>query len=335
MPHLSLSDLRNLVIRSFVRHGMSPNNAAAVTEAVVAAERDGSHSHGLFRLPGYISTLRSGWVDGNAVPIVEDAAPGIVTVDGANGFAQPALAAARPLLARKAREQGIALLAIRNSHHFAALWPDVEGFAEEGFVALAFLHSRARIVPAGGDSKLFGTNPMAFACPNAQGDPVVWDQASAVMANGDIQIAAQEGRILPEPVGLDMSGRPTADPREVLASGMQLAFGGHKGSMIAMMVEIMSAAITGARFGFEDESAGFPGAKTSNAGETIILIDPGPSAGQSFAARAGELFDRVATNGKARLPGARRHKEREANRLSLNISEPAYRMLMECAGEQP
>src|ERR1700742_4433805 len=104
MPQtVSVGELTDIVTRIFVRHGMSPENAAAVTGTVVAAERDGSASHGLLRLPGYVATLKSGWVDGCAVPSVSDAAPGLVAIDAANGFAQPALRAGASLLREKAR----------------------------------------------------------------------------------------------------------------------------------------------------------------------------------------------------------------------------------------
>jgi len=141
MPQtVSVGELTDLVVRVFLRHGVSGENAGPVAETVVAAERDGAVSHGLLRLPGYVSTLKSGWVDGRAVPVVTDAAPGLVATEAANGFAQPALRASAPLLREKARRQGIAAVAIRNSHHFAAVWPDIEPFAAEGFIALAMVN---------------------------------------------------------------------------------------------------------------------------------------------------------------------------------------------------
>src|SRR6267378_4158302 len=109
MPHtVSAIELTDLVVRVFRRHGVSADNAGPVAETVVAAERDGALSHGLLRLPGYVSTLKSGWVDGRAVPVVTDAAPGLVAAEVANGFAQPALRASVPPLREKARRQGIA-----------------------------------------------------------------------------------------------------------------------------------------------------------------------------------------------------------------------------------
>ena len=127
----ALANLADIVARIFVRDGVSRDNAIPLAGTVVAAERDGSLSHGLLRLPGYVATLKSGWVDGRAVPVVIDAAPGLVATDAADGFPQPALHASAPLLRDKARHQGIAAVAIRDSHHFAALWPDIEPFADQ------------------------------------------------------------------------------------------------------------------------------------------------------------------------------------------------------------
>lgn len=176
--YLSLPALVQLLETIFLRHGCRAEVARCLAENCAAAERDGAQSHGVFRIPGYVSTLASGWVDGQAVPVVEDVAAAFVRVDAGNGFAQPALAAARERLVSKARNAGIAVLAIRNSHHFAALWPDVEPFAEEGLVALSVVNSMTCVVPHGADRPLFGTNPIAFAAPQAQGQPIVFDLAN-------------------------------------------------------------------------------------------------------------------------------------------------------------
>jgi delta1-piperideine-2-carboxylate reductase len=212
------------------------------------------------------------------------------------------------LLIEKARRQAIAALAIRNSHHFCALWPDVEPLAEQGLVAFAFVNSRSYMVPAGGQSRLYGTDPMAFACPRRDGSPMAWDQASSAMSHGEVLLARRHGRSLPAGIALDRDGRPTTDPSAMLDGGALLPFGGYKGSSIALMVEIMAAALTGGHFGFEDD--GSSGAHTKNAGELVIAIDPAQSAGAPFRDRAEDLFQRVVGNGDARLPGDRRLAER-------------------------
>ncbi|WP_338507630.1 Ldh family oxidoreductase [Pseudomonas poae] len=294
----------------FVKHGTSPEVAAILALNCASAERDGAHSHGIFRIPGYLSTLASGWVDGQAVPQVTDVASGFVRVDAGNGFAQPALEAARALLVDKARSAGIALLAIHNSHHFAALWPDVEPFAEEGLVALSVVNSMTCVVPHGADRPLFGTNPIAFAAPRGDGPPIVFDLATSAIAHGDVQIAARKGERLPPGMGVDSLGQPTQDPKAVLEGGALLPFGGHKGSALSMMVELLAAALTGGNFSFEFNWADHPGARTPWTGQLLIVIDPSKTAGQSFAERSQELVRQMHAAGLRRLPGDRRHRTR-------------------------
>src|SRR5690606_40206784 len=122
VTRISEDTLAGLLARVFARHGTSDHVAKVLAHNMAQAERDGSDSHGVFRIPGYLSTLASGWVDGHAVPIITDAAPAFISVDARNGFAQPAHEIARARVVDKARSQGIALLAIHDSHHFAALW---------------------------------------------------------------------------------------------------------------------------------------------------------------------------------------------------------------------
>ena len=305
-PSLTLSELTTLLQQIFERHGTSTDVAQVLADNCARAQRDGSFSHGVFRIPGYLSSLASQWVDGRAVPVVEDVASGFIRVDAANGFAQPALAAARTLLVDKARSAGIAVLAIRNSHHFAALWPDVEPFAQEGLVALSVVNSMTCVVPHGAHKPLFGTNPIAFAAPRADGPPIVFDLATSAIAHGDVQIAARQGHTLPAGMGVDKHGAPTENPKDILDGGALLPFGGHKGSALSMMVELLAAALTGGNFSFEFDWSQHPGAQTPWTGQLLIVIDPSKSGGNGFAQRSAELVRQMHTVGLERMPGDRR-----------------------------
>lgn len=298
---VSYQQLTDLLRRIFLAHGTSPEVADVLAENCASAQRDGSHSHGIFRMPGYISSLNSGWVDGKAVPLIEDVGAAFVRVDAGNGFAQPALAAASSLLIDKVRSAGIAVLAIRNSHHFAALWPDVEPFAEQGLVALSMVNSMTCVVPHGARQPLLGTNPIAFAAPRAGGEPVVFDLATSAIAHGDVQIAAREGRLLPAGMGVDREGRPTEDPRAILDGGALLPFGGHKGSALSMMVELLAAGLTGGNFSFEFDWSKHPGAGTPWTGQLLIVIDPDKGSGQHFALRSEELVRQLHEIGRAHV----------------------------------
>ncbi len=331
--HLPYEDLVSLLWRIFVDNGVSESNASILAENCAGCERDGSLSHGVFRMPGYVSSLNSGWVDGKAVPEVEDVGPSFVRVDARGGFTQPAFFAARPLLIEKVKQNGVAVLAIRRSHHFSALWPDVEPFADEGLVAFTAVNSMACVVPHGGKKAVFGTNPIAFASPREGSAPFVFDQASSAIAHGDVQIAARGGHDLKTGMGVDRDGQPTTDPKAILDGGALLPFGGHKGNSIALMVEILSAALTGGYFSGEFDWSGHKGAQTPFTGQFFVVIDPERGGNNVFAHRVAEICDLVLEAGQERLPGDRRHTIRaEAAREGIPLSAANYEMLRSMAG---
>lgn len=300
------ADLHALITRAFLAHGVTEPGAGILATAVAGAERDGSAGHGLFRMPGYIASLKSGYVDGAAVPSMARERPGTISVDGCRGFAQVALAMARPSLLQAVRDQGIACLAIRNAHHYAGLATDIEDFAAEGFFAISMLNGRSRVAPWGAAKAVTGTNPIAFACPRDDAAPLLCDMATSAIANAEVLMAERDGHPIPPGVALDQSGAATTDPRAVLDGGALLPFGGHKGGAISVMVEVFAAALTGGRFGFEDAAERPPGAMTSNAGQVVILIDPGATGGHGASGRVSLFIQHLLGAGTARLPGDRR-----------------------------
>ena len=329
---VAYDELVRLLKAMFLNHACSGHVATLLAENMAGAERDGALSHGIFRIKGNLGSLNSGWVDGKAVPVLEDVAPGMLRADGRNGFSLPVIAMASEPLMQKARTNGIAMLSVRKAHHFSAVWPDIEPFAREGFIALAMINSMASVVPHGGHRKVYGTNPFGFAAPREGRDPLVFDQASSAMANGDVQIAAREGRQLPQGTGVDRDGQPTTDPKAVLDGGALLPFGGHKGSSIAMMMEIMGAALAGSDYSFEIDWSAYPGAATPHGGQTYILIDPTRGASTSFTDRLEVLFDEIRDAGQTRLPADRRYAHRRgALALGIPISEEALDEILHLA----
>ena len=182
-----LPELRKTIYAALSRAGCDHENADAVAAAVMAAaDSDGCASHGVFRLAGYLASLKSGKVDGKARPSVTSLAPGVVKIHGRGGFAPLAMKAARDALAPLARGQGIAAATLVNVHHFSALWVDVEPLVEAGLAAMCFTAYMPSVAPAGARKPFFGTNPMAFGWPRADGGTLIFDQASAAMARGEI-----------------------------------------------------------------------------------------------------------------------------------------------------
>jgi delta1-piperideine-2-carboxylate reductase len=319
---IEFETLKSLLKDIFVCNGTSDLVAEILAANCAGCERDGAISHGIFRIPGYLASLNTGWVDGKANPEITSASPSFIRIDARNGFAQPALAAATEAIREAVERTGIALVAARNSHHFSALWPDVEPFARNGLVAVTFVNGLANVVPHGGHVPVYGTNPIAFATPVANANPIVVDQATSVMANGEVRLHALANSPLPLGTGVDSRGIPTTDPHAILAGGALYTFGGYKGSSIALMVELMAGALTGGQLSFENDFGDCVGAQTPKAGQLLIVIDPARGGHSIFAERVASLRDRLIDAGQERLPGERRYKNRaNAERLGIPIPE--------------
>jgi len=321
--HMTLTEAEELAQKVLAAHGCDAANARAVAANMTAVERDVGRSHGLFRLPGHVAMLRAGQVNGRAAPVLSHPAPGIVTVAGDGGFAPRALEIGLPALGAAARAQGVAVLGLSRVVHYSALWPEVSTLAEAGLVAMAMTSSPPYMAPAGGRRPFFGTNPMAFAWPREGTLPMVWDQASAAMARGEVMLAAREGRSVPETAGIDARGRPTTDPAAILDGGAQSPFGGHKGAAIALMVDLMAGPLLDEVASFEaGASAGAGG--PAPGGEFLMAIDPARFGdGAARLARAERLFAALEAEEGARLPGARRAAHRaaaEAQGISIDAA---------------
>ena len=311
MIRLTLEQARALA-HDILRHaGFSEPHVQAVAATVLAGERDGCASHGLYRLLGCVRSLKAGKVVAAAEPEVFDQAPAIVRVDARGGFSQLAFQAGMPALLAKTRDCGIAALAINHCVHFSALWVEIEALTEAGLVALACTPSHAWVAPAGGSRPVFGTNPLAFGWPRAGHDPFVFDFATSVIARGDIELHRRAGKPIPEGWGVDAQGRPSTDPAAVL-QGAMLTFGGHKGSALAAMVELLAGPLIGDLTSAESKAYDGGGDSSPYHGELIIALDPrrflGDAAEQHLA-RAETMFASIQGQG-ARLPSQRRYQAR-------------------------
>lgn len=321
---LTLEEVDALAYGVLRANGLSEDHARAIADTVTAAERDESKSHGLFRIPGYVSSVRSGKVTPDAVPEVRTLAPAVLQVDGHHGFAPLALRVGREPLAAKAREFGIAAMGITNIYHFAALWPEVTALADLGLVAFAFTATSSFVAPYGGIKPLYGTNPMAFAWPREGRPPLVFDQSSSASARGEIQMHQRDGKPIPEGWAMDAEGNPTTDPTAAL-EGAQLTFGGHKGAAIALMIELLAGALIGDVFSFEASAIDHQDGGPAIGGEFMMAIDPGRCIGhgnrQAQLAHAETLFAKILEQEGTRLPADRRYRAR-LRTLSAGITIP-------------
>ena len=321
---LSIRQAESLAREVLTRHATSPANAACVARALVAAEMDGQKGHGLSRLPSYAAQAASGKVDGHAVQVMESTTAAAVRIDARNGFAFPALALAVETLTNRVAETGIAAAAIYRSHHFGQAGYHVEQLAADGLIGLVFGNSPKAIAPWGGSEGVFGTNPIAFAAPRRSEPPLVIDLSLSKVARGKVMVAAKQGEPIPEGWALDRDGNPTTDA-EAAMQGTMLPMGDAKGAALVMMVEILSAALSGARFGFEASSFFTAEGEPPGVGQFLVAIDPMAFSGDVFAERLETLIGAILHQEGARLPGTRRLALRAAAaRDGLVVPGPLY-----------
>jgi (2R)-3-sulfolactate dehydrogenase (NADP+) len=280
--------------------------ARSVARALVTAEADGHGGHGLVRLASYAAQLRAGKVDGAAVPTLSVTRPGVCRVDAGHGFAYPALDCAVDWLIAHAPAQGIAAAGVFRSGHCGAMGLIVERLARAGMVGLMVANTPAAMAPWGGRRALFGTNPIACAFPFGD-HPVIIDLSLSKVARG--QILAAKRRAEPIPLGwaLGPDGEPTTDPAQALA-GTMVPLGDAKGAALALMVEAMAAGLTGANFAGEASSFLDANGGPPSTGQMLIAIDPAACGGG--IGHLATLFQDVADEPAARLPGLSRFAHR-------------------------
>ena len=309
---LSLNEIYDLAKKTLLSNGCDEENANILSDTIMRAERDGSHSHGLFRLPAYVAALKSKKVNGKARPEIKKISPSVIKVLGNNAFAPMVLKVGLPELIKLAKETGVAVLAITNSHHMAAMWPETEAIAESGLVGFACTSYMPMVAPAGAKKALFGTNPISFAWPRPGKTPLVYDMATAAMAMGDVMVAARDGHKVPLGTGLNKDGKETTEPKEIIkgSGGVLLPFGGYKGSAIAMMVELLAGALVGDNFSYETAAKDNKDGGPPSGGEFILAISPDKIAGSGWAKHSEQFFTKMESMDGIRLPGERRHKNR-------------------------
>ncbi len=317
---LTLDEILNLAKKTLLANGCDEETATILADLIMKAERDGSLSHGLFRLPAYVSGLKSGKINGKARPEVKKISLSVIKVLGNNCLAPMVLNKGLPELIKTAKENGVAVLAINNSHHMAAMWPETEMIAEQGLVAFACTSYKPGVAPAGATKPLFGTNPISFAWPRPGKTPVVYDMATASMAMGEVQVAKREGHKVPLGTGLNKDGKETTDPGEIADGGVLLPFGGYKGSGIAMMVELLAGALVGDNFSYETAAKDNNDGGPPSGGEFILAISPDKLSGNDWNKHSNEFFDKMKSMDGVRLPGERRHKNR-LDKGPRNINE--------------
>jgi (2R)-3-sulfolactate dehydrogenase (NADP+) len=319
----SAEDLFRLAQTALEKAGAHSKMAEAAARHLVKAEEQGLATHGLSRVPFYCAMLRNGRADGAAQPAMIADRAAVCLIDNRDGLPYVSAQWAIDEAIQRARRNGIAFAGIRNSAHAGVLGIHLLPVAEAGLVGFAFTNSPAAIPAWGGKKALFGTNPVAAAFPRRNRDPLVIDLALTTVVRGKIMMAMKRGEQIPEGWALDRHGKPTTDPKEAIEHGSLFPIGGAKGAMLALMFELICAALTGAAIGTEADSFFSEQGNRPRIGQAFIAVDPTALAGsERYFERVETVVSTMLADPEVRLPGARRSAaEKAAGANGIEVAE--------------
>lgn len=337
MPRLTATALYTFSHLLARRMGSAEEEAHEVADHLMRANLAGHDSHGVGMFPSYVRLLKAGLLVPNQTleKIVDFGA--LLMFDARRGFGQRMAAGAVRRGIERARETGACVLGLRNSSHIGRVGTYGEMAAEAGCSFTAYVnvadHGYAQ-APYGARDARLGTNPFVTALPGPEG-AVLLDMATTAVAAGKIRVAYNKGQSLPDGVLIDAAGRPTNDPalysRDHTAA--MLSFGGHKGSGLAVLCEMMATALTGGQRAEQEKKNG-----TLNS-MLAILIDTARLGGTETV--RGAVAETVAHIRRARpapghdtvlLPGEpERRAEARRRTEGVEIDETSWRDIRKAA----
>lgn len=315
MTRVSLGELRGLVL-DVLRPRFSEDDATRIADVVVFGEMAGRPSHGVLRLlAGSYGVMDE---EDGPTPTVTRIGPSSARVEGKQGMIVASIAA--ELAAELARSSGFAVVTTRGSRSTSgSLTFYAERLAGAGLFSFISAGTPDFVAIPGGEVRVLGTNPMVFGIPTTEA-PFVLDMATSAVTGGDVLTAAANGRDLAQGIAVDASGDPTVDPLDVLrGGGAVLPFGGHKGLGLALTVEILNRALTGA--------TGDPG----DWGHVFVVFSIGLLGDEDEVRRSAQAeVERLRAAG-ARIPGHQTLANRDESRERgwVEIDDDVYRRLLD------
>lgn len=327
--------LQQFASEALTAAGARRPDADLTAEVLVAADLAGVDSHGIARLRRYVTGLRNGTIDANAqLRLVRDQGA-VLVVDAENGLGQPALAFAVDAAAERAHDHGIAAAAVRRSNHIGIAGWYAERAARSGHFALVTTNASPQVSPAGAAQAMFGTNPLSYAVPQHDGDPLCFDAATSIVPRGKLERLWRERRPMLPDWALDPHGEVTTDTQTVVKGlkeragytllplgGVSEDYGGHKGSGLALLAELLCGPLAGTAWSLHTYGTG-----GADLGQFVICLKISAfgeydSVAQRVAGLTSEL--RAAAprvpGAAVRLPGERRRasaEKRSANGIPL------------------
>jgi (2R)-3-sulfolactate dehydrogenase (NADP+) len=311
MPKLTVGTAVTKAQQLLQEAGVPVEEAAITARCIVASDRWGIGSHGLMRLPFYLSRLKAGGINPTAQLKTVTDLPSLVVFDGDDGLGHWQLQKAAEIASERALINGVAAVGVGRSNHCGALGIYVWPMINRGLVGIAFSTGPAVMPPWGGDKALLSTSPIAAGIPT--NPPTVVDLATSAVARGKIQAKAQAGAELEPGWAFTKDGTPTTDAKEALA-GMLAPLGGVKGYAVAVLVESLTGMLIGPTLAknIPDMFAASQDASPQQISHFIIAIDAAKLSVDGNSGRTTEFVSEVNAAG-GRLPGSNRVNPEKLN----------------------
>jgi LDH2 family malate/lactate/ureidoglycolate dehydrogenase len=327
-----VKQIESFALAAYLELGVARADAEKAARLLVESDLVGQDGHGIFRLPQYAGSIRSGRIAANPnIRLVEDG-PATALIDGDNGLGHLVMARATDVAIEKARTQGAAWVGVRGSNHAgaASIWASRMLPHDMIGIYLA-VGSNNFMAPWGGFERLLGTNPLAFAVPALEEPPIVLDMATSIAANGKVQMARQRGEPIPAGWIIDRQGNPITDSNKA-GEGALLPFGEYKGYGLALMIALLAGSLNEAAVGKAADTKTGP----TNTGQSVLAVsisrfgDP-----VAFKRRVDAFAREIRSSGRLpgvdalRLPGERSHNTRlERSKAGVPIP-PALRSALD------
>jgi len=241
-------DLRTFTERVFQAVGVLAEDAETAAAVMIEASLCGVDSHGVRMLPGYITQIRNGKINPRGRIKILNETPVMARLEGNLALGGVVGVHAMEMAVGKAKISGVGFVLVRNSSHWgrAAYYSTLA--ARKGCIGICFANTEANMPPWGAKECRVGNNPLSIGAPRASGEPMVLDMAMSQAALGKIVMYDRMGRKAPSGWGLDDKGMPTHDPASILKSKHIIPMGQHKGSGLSVMIEIMTAILSGGKY---------------------------------------------------------------------------------------
>ena len=327
---LQLAVAEEFAMRACRAAGADEPSSRSLVKATMSASLYGPPALGFPHLVDYLKSFREGRINPNPTARQEKPMPALISADADGGIAQLGFDLTVASLVETAKTVGMSMFSQRNSYTTGELGYYVRRLAEYGIVSIAATNAHAMMAPKPGGRTVYGTNPLAFGFPLGKGvPPLVIDQSSSATAFVNVAAAAAEGRSIPDGWAVDKDGNATQDPTDALA-GALLPFGDRKGANLALMVEMLSAGLTGGSWSM-DASNFQSGSSSPGVGLTVLAIIPA-GLGDDVVERANAHVKRLQENG-VYVPGASGERVGKPLPDTIDIPSEVYQTIRHFMGE--